>query len=295
MQSKQKLLLNRAHKAQVTRGGYWYFVFALLIGAAALYSNNNIIYLVESVMLGGVLFSGMISECFLRGLSLKRSLNQAVALQCCGDEFFLKNEGLFPVFLIEVGEWQHGNFVAHGMAISLWPGKSVHIKSNFIYPTRGTVNYQCIGVSTSFPFGLVRRFRNTGLNGNRIVWPNSHLDLSSSQKILFSPKGFLECIEGELDEINYNEDVSKAHWPSCIRLGRLVKMKHALVEETTILKLDVRVPNTNIEEAITGNAKILRNSKNSVTLFIVNDHGIRRYNSMASSMNALALLPRVEV
>ncbi|MGH9579796.1 MAG: DUF58 domain-containing protein [Terriglobales bacterium] len=73
----RRVALERVRDAfdyDVTREGVVYLVVALIIGIAALNTGNNLLFIVVSAMLAGVVVSGVASAGVLRGLELEVSL-----------------------------------------------------------------------------------------------------------------------------------------------------------------------------------------------------------------------------
>jgi uncharacterized protein (DUF58 family) len=60
----------RVERVRFTTTGVWYIVVTLIVGAAAANTGNNALYLVEAVMLGLLVASGLLSRRNLRGLEL---------------------------------------------------------------------------------------------------------------------------------------------------------------------------------------------------------------------------------
>jgi len=77
----RRVALERVRDAfdyDITREGAVYLVVALVIGVAALNTGNNLLFIVVSAMLAGVVVSGVASAGVLRGLELEVSLPQHI-------------------------------------------------------------------------------------------------------------------------------------------------------------------------------------------------------------------------
>jgi uncharacterized protein (DUF58 family) len=73
----RRVALERVREAfdyDVTREGVVYLVMALVIGIAALNTGNNLLFIIVSAMLAGILVSGVASAGVLRGLELEVAL-----------------------------------------------------------------------------------------------------------------------------------------------------------------------------------------------------------------------------
>ena len=88
----------------VSRAGLIYFLFALMIGIAALNTGNNLLYIVLSAMLSAVIVSGVVSALALRDLGLELRLPEHVFAghEVCG-RVVLRNRGNWlPSFSLSV-------------------------------------------------------------------------------------------------------------------------------------------------------------------------------------------------
>src|SRR5206468_3395868 len=58
-------------RLRITREGWFYVLFTLGVGAAAINTGNNLLYLVLGLQLSTIVISGVLSESCLRGLELE--------------------------------------------------------------------------------------------------------------------------------------------------------------------------------------------------------------------------------
>jgi uncharacterized protein (DUF58 family) len=87
----------------VTREGVVYLAVALIIGVAALNTNNNLLFIIVAAMLSAVLVSGIVSQVVLRGLKLEAILPAHVfARQAIMARLDLRNEFRTPSFSVSV-------------------------------------------------------------------------------------------------------------------------------------------------------------------------------------------------
>src|SRR5947199_9911235 len=71
--------LRRSARYRVTRGGFLFTMAVALIGAAAVASANNLLFLVVATMLSVLLVSGLVSRLGLAGLELDFVLPEHVS------------------------------------------------------------------------------------------------------------------------------------------------------------------------------------------------------------------------
>src|SRR5207248_3585883 len=73
-------ILQRGVKYRVTRGGFLFTMAVALVGAAAVASANNLLFLVVATMLSVLLVSGLVSRLGLAGLELDFALPEHVSV-----------------------------------------------------------------------------------------------------------------------------------------------------------------------------------------------------------------------
>ena len=74
-----------------TREGWWCLLAAIGVGLAAVSTSNNLLYLLEAMLLGLVVVSGLLSEMSMRGLRLALRVP---------DEVFAGRPALFAVVVV---------------------------------------------------------------------------------------------------------------------------------------------------------------------------------------------------
>jgi hypothetical protein len=63
----------------VTKAGYWYIFLTIAIGVVALTTANNVFYLMECLLLGGMILSGVVSERTISSVDVTWIRKQATA------------------------------------------------------------------------------------------------------------------------------------------------------------------------------------------------------------------------
>ena len=74
-----------------TREGWWCLLAAIGVGLAAVSTSNNLLYLLEAMLLGLVVVSGLLSEMSMHGLRLALRVP---------DEIFAGRPALFAVVVV---------------------------------------------------------------------------------------------------------------------------------------------------------------------------------------------------
>jgi uncharacterized protein (DUF58 family) len=278
--------LASSRRLQVSTGGKWFLLFTILLGVVAINSGNNVIYLMESLLLSALIFSGLLSEYTLSRVDFERGLAQAVAGSPANDRLRLKSRAWLPLYCLEVGEWKTGRFHPIGFCLALGSKGEARFFSRQVLPLRGRHQWDSLAVATSFPFGFARKIRILGQPGGRIVWP-----AGAFAERRGGPKGEWDWVPGELEEMDIGQDVSRVHWPSSIRRGRLLARprRPAATNEEVRLILD---SHAGLEERISAASGRLQAGAD--VLLVQQGSARQRVEGAGRALDLLALLPREE-
>ena len=161
----------------------------LLIGAAAINTGNNLLYLVVAMMLSLIIVSGIMSESTLRGLSVRRSLPGASLKGGMQSGAFFKDHPtrvLFEVsnrkkylpsysFIIEETPVETGDSgtlsTKPAYVLKLGSASSTATSAEYTFARRGRVSLKGLRIKTRFPFGLFSKGRPLALPAEVIVYP----------------------------------------------------------------------------------------------------------------------------
>ena len=156
-----------------------YIATALFLAVGAVNSQNNLLYWAFGAAVSGVVISGLISGTALMGVRLQRepaptvSAGGAIVVR-----YRLSNVHRFmPVFAMVIEEVGLGP--RDGAALSLEPAAVAHCPSGESAPAmaageavrRGAVRLQHVRVTSTFPFGLVRKALIFDLPDEVVVLP----------------------------------------------------------------------------------------------------------------------------
>lgn len=283
LRSKNRLL-------ELSVGGRWYLAFTVSLGVMAIYSGNNVIYLLESLLLSALLLSGTLSEITLSRLSVRRVEDYIHAGSPGEDVFIVENLGSFPLYCIELGEYRENEREFTAFLLML-PGRSrVRVRSRQLIRTRGRHRWSGLLAATSFPFGFARKIRFIPHSGSRIVWPARLEEKKARPREYAAKRGEIEVSTGELSQVEPWQDASRVHWPSSVRLGELMARPLRWIEPRDEVKLQLRDPGPEMERQISMAAGAL--TQRADTLVLLNKGEPQVIRGARRGLDALALLPK---
>lgn len=277
------LLPASQRRIQISTGGKWFLLFTVLLGVAAINSGNNVIYLIESLLLSALLFSGILSEFTVSRARLRRVAAQALAGEPTRDLLVIENRSWFPLYCVEAGEWREGEWATLGFALLVPPRSEARLHSSQVLPRRGRHEWGSLALATSFPFGFARKIRLLGAGGSRIVWPGGVASASRG-----GDRGEWDWESGEIEEVEPWEDISRLHWPTTARSGRPMARtrRRQSAEEEAELDLD---SGGDLEEKIRRASGRLQ--ADARRLAIKEEGRIRKIEGARLALDALALMP----
>jgi uncharacterized protein (DUF58 family) len=297
MPSNGWTLRSRRRILELSVGGRWYLVFTVAIGVAAIYSGNNVIYLLESLLLSALLVSGVLSELAVSRVRVRRELGYCHAGGVAEDVFVVENLGKLPLYCLELGEYV-GRYREMPTFLLALPGRAtVRVRSKQGIDVRGRHRWEGLLVATSFPFGFARKIRFVPDPGSRIVWPTPVDAGRRLDRENVAPLGELELVGDEVVPMEPWEDASRVHWPMTVRAGELMARptRRILPQEEILLRLGE--PCAEMEAAICRAAGSLYFARESTspTLVLANRSERQKVIGRVRALDALALLPKPEV
>ncbi|MEW6057385.1 MAG: DUF58 domain-containing protein [Bdellovibrionota bacterium] len=230
-------------RLHVSVAGKWYLALTIGLGVVATSSGNNVLYLLESFLLGGLILSGVLSELAVASIQIQWTRSPCIASERAHDRIIVRNRGRLPVFCMEVGEWAGRKLIAHGFVPYLPPKSEIVVSSKWIAEKRGIHKWDGIGCSTSYPFGFATKIRWVALKGERLVWPR-RLEKSGQTdaqgvKVYRTASG--DFLEGEIREMQPDDDYRHVVWTLSARRGApVVRVRKANSRAAEVL-LDLRV------------------------------------------------------
>jgi len=158
---------------KVTREGVFYGLFTLGVGAAAVNTGNNLLYLVLGLQLFTIIISGVLSEWALTGLELAslgardgRAGDETSWLLC-----LRKRAGRIPSYSLELFAPDGPAQGARAGILRLAPGAEQTVELRFTPSRRGRFVARRLVLSTRFPFGLFEKSRELHVAQEIFVYP----------------------------------------------------------------------------------------------------------------------------
>lgn len=227
--------------------GFWYIGLCIAFGVIGLVSGNNVIYLLDSLLLAGMIFSGILSEREVSRARVEVIRGPACAGSPTRDRVRVQNLGNAPLCCLEIGEWVRGRFVPIAYIRRLGPRERVVIPSGQVIGSRGVHRWDGLAISTGFPFGLARKIRIESEPGERVVWPRRlHSGEEAGEpgrgscSALMTPRVGGEITEGEVRPMTPDDDCRSIVWTLSARGGEpLVRPRHSGSGEVEVT-LDLR-------------------------------------------------------
>jgi uncharacterized protein (DUF58 family) len=276
---------------ELSLGGRWYLGFTLALGVVAIYSGNNVIYLLESLLLSALLVSGVLSEISVTRVRVRREIGNAHAGAPAEDVFVVENPGKLPLYCIELGEYAGDRRELTTFLLAL-PGRSkVRVRSRQVLAGRGRHRWDGLLVATSFPFGFARKTRLLPDPGSRVVWPWAADAGPLRGREQKATRGELEPVPDEVSPVEPWQDASRVHWLVSARAGELMARPMRWVRPREEIWLPLRAPSPEMEAAISRAAGALVRSRSEGVLVLVQRGECQRIENRRRALDALALLP----
>lgn len=270
----------------------------LLIGMVSLSSLNNVVYLMEALLISGLLVSIALS------IQTTRSVTAEVRrrpIQAGGDNHDLVhivNRSRFPVFCVEVDEWSGGKAKRLAFIPYVKGRTSMLAPCRAVYEKRGTWDWDALSVSTTFPYGFLRCLRRKPRKGSRVVWPapvpedgTIDRDRHEGQAQAAGGNAFLE---GEVRPMNYDDDPRSIVWTLSARGGDLMVRTRSGVRQLSGLTLDLRanagdVFERRISELASQIYEVPLAASDSLSLTVLDHSGRKKIHGRSRILDSLAL------
>jgi uncharacterized protein (DUF58 family) len=271
-------------RLEVTYAGYWYTALTIGIGVVALLSGNNVLYLIESLLLSGMIFSGVLSERAISAVNVEILRSPVIAGEPARDRVRITNRRRFPVFCIEVGEWRGRRFERVAFAARIGPRSSVLLPSSAIIADRGLHRWERVAVATRYPFAFARKIRFVEGPGERLVWPGreggASADRSASSHAAGS-RGGDDFAEGEVRPLTPDDDYKGVVWTLSAKGGDTYVRTRKSEQKSPEVRIDLRAaPGVEFEQNVRIAAQPFHRQSNGdgsgSGLLIVLDHDGRR-------------------
>lgn len=235
-------------KLRFTREGRVFLLVTLGVGAAAVNTGNNLLYLVLGLLLSLIVLSGILSEVVLRDVRVRRRLpRRAFAGSPCLVELEVENlKRRAPSYSIELEEVLDGVDAAREgrcYFLKVAPGEARGAAYRLIPARRGPARLGGVLVRTRYPFGLFEKWRVLELEDELLVYPALAPDVpaplsdgSSGRDVPTRRVGAGTEIAG-LREYRDGDEARAVHWRRTASLGRMVvrERRHDAARRVTLL------------------------------------------------------------
>jgi uncharacterized protein (DUF58 family) len=231
-------------------GGIVYVVVTGLILGAAIYTQANLLFWAFGLMVGGLVISLILAWQSLRAIGVQRLLpSHGVSGEALVLRYHITNRSWLPVFGLMIQEawgsggrgWKRIGPVAdapprlkarpHGWALHLGPHQAIQADATCWPLRRGLLRFQTVLVSTSFPFGIIRKVVAFELPAELLIYPRLY---RMNRRILYSlsnldPSGRKQVERGGGTEeffgirpYRYGDSLKMIDWKHTARTGNLV-------------------------------------------------------------------------
>jgi uncharacterized protein (DUF58 family) len=162
---------------RVTREGWVYILGIFLLGLAAQNTGNNLLFLIVSTMLAGILMSGILSTIVLTGNELEVELpEQIFAGQPALTVLTLHNrKETLPTFSLRVAaeSKKTGRPVFREAVYFPYVRRKSSAKQRveLVFPRRGLYRQDAFELRTRFPFGFLEKWRRVASSIEALVYP----------------------------------------------------------------------------------------------------------------------------
>ena len=214
-----------------TREGRVFLLVTLGVGAGAVNTGNNLLYLVLGLLLSLIVLSGLLSEWVLRGLQIRRRLpRRSFAESATLIELAVVNrKRLLPSYSVELRDVSEDGRAEHACYfLKVAPGEE-QVRA---YPStpraRGPLRLKEVIASTRYPFGLFEKSRRLPVEDELLVYP-ALLQASALQRqerragseVATPRRGTGAELAGLRDYLP-GDEARLIHWRRTARLGRPV-------------------------------------------------------------------------
>lgn len=222
-----------------TREG-WFFVFATGgIGAGALNTGNNLLFLMFGFMLSVILLSGLICDVNLSRLRTKRLLPKSVY---AGEPFLLELSLFNKKSWIASHSIEIEDVVFESPAeqrcfyLKVAPGSTQQARYRRTFLRRGRVTCAGFRVKTRFPFGLIERGYWIAAEDELLVYPKRIAgvtlaeQMKSQDEALRQARTFASAMSGEVTGLRpflQGDETRRVHWRKSAARGSLVSKEFA--------------------------------------------------------------------
>lgn len=214
---------------KLTKAGWVFILYTIGVGAGAINTGNNLLYLVFGIFLGLILASGLLSDLSLWKLEVEWDLPESFS---AGELAvipirIMNRKKRFPSFSVHVeitGSVRGESIVLKTHAAFVAAGNSIPVYAMFCPQRRGLFQIQSVRLTTRYPFGLLQKRWSASLSSVSIkscyVYPKiTPLETSDIFQLMTGPEHpALVSERGEgvhlhsLREYKPSDNPRRIHW-----------------------------------------------------------------------------------
>lgn len=246
--------LARRMRYRITRGGVLFTLAILGVMLGAVFSSNNLLFLIAAAMMATLLISGLISRLCLAGLELDFAVPEHVSagLVAPGKLAVRNQKWLMPSFSIRVEGIRDDAAPVFETAVYfplIAGGATVEETVEVRFPRRGTYRENGFAFSTGFPFGFLEKSARVTLRRETVVYPPIHPQ-PGFEDLLMGIAGEIETHYRGLGKDFYRirpyevlESARHVDWKATAHVGSLQVREFAREQERRVeMFLDREVP-----------------------------------------------------
>lgn len=285
-------------RLEVSVAGRWFLALTVLLGVVALVSGNNVLYLTESLLLSGLILSGILSERAISAIEIELHRQPATAGEPSRDRVVIRNTRRFPLFCLEILEWSSTPKRRYSLVAflpRLGGREEISITSSRSFDSRGWQSWEGLGVATSYPFGFARKLRIWRDPGSRRVWPSktgaAGTTGADERRRALHAGG--EISEGDVRPFVQGDDPRLIVWRLSSRGGEPVVRSRRSPDWREDPRLDLRTPagpGFETEVIRAAGAFYQDETGDTGTLTLVGHAGTRRILGRARALDELAVI-----
>lgn len=250
-------LLARRLRYRITRGGVLFTVGILAVMLGAVFTANNLLFLIAAAMMATLLVSGLISRLCLAGLELDFIVPEHVSAgRTVPGKLAVRNQKWFmPSFSIRVeglgkAEGAAAPVLQSDVYFPMIPGGATLEETVDVrFPRRGTYRENGFACSTAFPFGFLEKSAHVTLRRETVVYPQIQPQ-PGFDDLLMGITGEIEShyrgLGRDFYRIRPYEALESAHhvdWKATAHVGSLQVREFAREQERCVeMFLDRNVP-----------------------------------------------------
>ncbi len=185
-QFHRRAFLGLFRAIKVTQFGGTFCLFTIFLGAAAINSGANLLFLVFGMLMSALVGSGTLAVINMNRLRFER-LHPPTAF--AGEPFFvrlriLNDKRFFPSFSLAIDDFhseRHDRALGGAFALKVPPRGMAAVRYVARLPRRGAHQFDSLQVRTRFPFGLIEIASRVPVVTEMVALPRVGALLTSSQ------------------------------------------------------------------------------------------------------------------